>query len=82
MRSPLRPQSRRITHPSVVPDTQLYDFRQAAQLSPDQVRMLTHQAASLAAVVSRTLQAYLDADVSFDLKSLETVGYEQYVGAA
>ena len=59
----------------------VYDFRQATQLSPDQMRALTNQAGSLALIVSRTLQAYLDADVALELEALETTTYEDYVAA-
>ena len=55
-----------------------YDFRDAAQLSPDQMRALTHRVGAFAAIVSRTLQAYLDADVSFNLESIETVSSDEY----
>jgi flagellar motor switch protein FliM len=74
--SPRRPLRR-----PAVREAALYDFRDAVQLSPDQMRALSHQAGALAAIVSRTLQAYLDADVSFSLHSMETVACSQYIAA-
>ena len=71
---------RPLRHPAPRAAT-LYDFRDAAQLSPDQMRVLTHRAGAFAAIVSRTLQAYLDADVSFNLESLETVTCDEYAAA-
>lgn len=57
----------------------LYDFRYAAKLSPDHLRVLQARVVSLASVLNRTMSLYLNNVVEFHVHSVDVASYEQYI---
>ena len=57
----------------------LYDFRYAAKLSPDHMRMLQARVVSLASVLNRTMSMYLNNIADFHVHSVDVASYEQYI---
>lgn len=57
----------------------LYDFENAAQLSPDQVHSLGDKCEVLSKVLTRTLSAYLNCQVSVDFDGLDRLTFDQYI---
>lgn len=57
----------------------LYDFRYAARLSPDHLRVLQARVVALASVLNRTMGLYLNNVVEFRVHSVDIASYEQYI---
>ncbi len=57
----------------------LYDFRDAAKLSPDQIHELEDRCTVLSKVLSRTLTAYLNTASSVDFEGLDHPTFDQYI---
>lgn len=57
----------------------LYDFENAAQLSPDQFHALGDKCEVLSKVLTRTLTAYLNCNVSVDFEGLDRLTFDQYI---
>jgi flagellar motor switch protein FliM len=57
----------------------LYDFRYAAKLSPDHMRILQGRIVSLASVLNRTMSVYLNNVAEFAVHSIDVASYEQYI---
>lgn len=57
----------------------LYDFREAAKLSPDQTNELKHRCVVLSKVLSRTLSAYLNAPLAVAFEGLDHPSFDQYL---
>ncbi|MBU0606760.1 MAG: FliM/FliN family flagellar motor switch protein [Armatimonadetes bacterium] len=57
----------------------LVDFRHAACMSPDHMRLLQSRLAVLAGTLNRTLSLYLDTPARFRVHSLDVTSTEQYL---
>lgn len=57
----------------------LYDFENAAQLPPDQFHALADKCELLATVLTRTLTAYLNSQVSVTFGGLDPLTFDQYI---
>lgn len=57
----------------------LYDFRHAAKLSPDHMRLLQGRLAALSSALNRTMSLYLNSHAQFRVHSLDVSSYEQYL---
>ena len=73
----LRVAESRRRRPSAEVAAALYDFRHAARLSPDHLRLLRGRTEALASVLSRTLTLYLNTTCEFRVQSLDLLSYEQ-----
>ncbi len=57
----------------------LYDFREAAKLSPDQTHELTDRYTVLSKVLSRTISAYLNTSLQVAFEGLDHPSFDQYL---
>jgi flagellar motor switch protein FliM len=57
----------------------LYDFREAAKLSPDQTHELTDRCTVLSKVLSRTMSAYLNTTLQVAFEGLDHPSFDQYL---